>query len=75
MANQAVQEYLTTAIAGTQQLARQIRSRVAGSMGAAHPPITVGTGTNAAVYVHNGRAYVNAKTGAPLDTNLLKPGP
>lgn len=70
----AVQEYLSLAVTGTQQVAKSIRQRAGVSGGTAHPPITVGTGSTAVVYIHNGQKYVNARNGQPLDPNLVKLG-
>jgi hypothetical protein len=70
----AVTEYLTLAVTGTQQVAKSIRQRAGISGGTAHPPITIGTGPQAIVYIHNGQKYVNARNGQPLDPNLVKPG-
>ena len=67
----AVEEYFRLAVTATQQIAKSIRQKSVGS-GAAHPPITVGTGPGAVVYIHNGQKYVNARTGQPLDPNLIK---
>ena len=72
--DRAVQEFLTLAVSGTQQIAKSIRQRAGIGGGAAHLPITVGTGPQAAVYIHNGKQYVNARTGQALDPNLFKPG-
>lgn len=70
----AVTEYLTLAVTGTQQVAKTIRQSAGISGGTAHPPITIGTGPQATVYIHNGQRYVNARNGQPLDPNLVKPG-
>jgi hypothetical protein len=37
-----------------------------------YPPITLGTGPNAQVYVNKGRGYVDSKTGKPMPPSIVK---
>lgn len=69
----AVEQYFMLVVPAIQQISKGIRQRAGVAGGSAHPPITVGTGDGATVYIHNGQQYVNAKTGKPLDPNLVKP--
>lgn len=36
------------------------------------PPITLGTGPNAQVFINRGRGYVDKKTGAPMPPEIVK---
>lgn len=36
------------------------------------PPVTLGTGPNAQVFINRGRGYVDKKTGAPMPPEIVK---